>query len=96
MYFLHFIYRKFEDMQCRLRQMFIHTFQLREARAAVSDPVYTCPARLLNRQVPYFMCNAFTRNRANSFTDCSTVYTSQHKFAGRLKTCTAVGSTSPM
>ena len=70
--------------------MFIQTFQLREARAAVSDPVYTGPARLLNRQVLYFMCNAFTRNRANSVTDCSTVYTSPHKFAGRLKTCTAV------
>ena len=37
--------------------MFIQTFQLQEARAAVSDPVYTGPAKFLNRQVLY-LCNS--------------------------------------
>ena len=62
--------------------MFIQTFQLWEERVAVSDPVYTGPTKFSNRQVLY-LCNPFTRNCTNSVTDCSTVYTSQHKFADR-------------
>ena len=38
----------------------------------VKDPVNTSPDKILNERI-FYLCNPFTRNRANSVTDCNTV-----------------------
>lgn len=77
--------------------MFIQTFQLQEARAAVSDPVYTGPARFLNRQVLYLreiVPRVYTK-------PCKCCYRLQHCLHESTQICRPLknlhgGSTSPM
>ena len=54
----------------------------KNANRATLDAVYTGLRKFVNGRI-FYVCKPFTRNRANSVTDCSAVYTSPYFWPGQ-------------